>query len=119
MPEGFGTTDRPALNQRSRADFHQVSLTTPSSDRYRDIQVLRAIACVIVIVQHLDVTICLFDMLPVRATMPFYLGVELFFVWWGVAFVEPGLSSAHLVAYGIVRAVLIVAAAPRAPDEST
>jgi peptidoglycan/LPS O-acetylase OafA/YrhL len=53
---------------------------TPSSDRYRDIQVLRALACMIVIAQHLDLTTWLFDRLPFRATMPFYLGVELFFV---------------------------------------
>ena len=48
--------------------------------RFQDIQALRAIACVMVLLQHISLTPTLFAKLPGSLTMPFYLGVELFFV---------------------------------------
>jgi peptidoglycan/LPS O-acetylase OafA/YrhL len=48
--------------------------------RFQDIQVLRAVACLIVIFQHISITPLLFGALPGNPTIPGYLGVELFFV---------------------------------------
>lgn len=45
-----------------------------------DIQVLRAVAILLVLAHHLSLTSTLRDMLPVRAQLPFWSGVELFFV---------------------------------------
>ena len=54
-------------------------IPTPSR-RVADIQVLRAVAALMVIFYHLSLTFTVFDHLPWRLTVPFYLGVELFFV---------------------------------------
>jgi peptidoglycan/LPS O-acetylase OafA/YrhL len=48
--------------------------------RFQDIQLLRAVACLMVLFQHVSLTATLFSGLPGAPTMPFYLGVELFFV---------------------------------------
>jgi peptidoglycan/LPS O-acetylase OafA/YrhL len=45
-----------------------------------DIQVLRAVACLMVLVQHSMLGAWVFSNLPGKLTMPFYLGVHLFFV---------------------------------------
>ena len=48
--------------------------------RVQDIQILRAVASLMVIFHHLSLTFTVFDHLPWRLTVPLYLGVELFFV---------------------------------------
>jgi peptidoglycan/LPS O-acetylase OafA/YrhL len=45
-----------------------------------DIQILRGVAITMVLIAHLSFSSTLFSALPVRLTMPFYSGVELFFV---------------------------------------
>jgi peptidoglycan/LPS O-acetylase OafA/YrhL len=48
--------------------------------KLQDIQVLRAVACLMVMVQHSTLGAQIFTALPGNLTMPFYLGVQLFFV---------------------------------------
>ena len=48
--------------------------------RLPDIQILRAVAALMVIFYHLSLTFTIFDHMPWHLTVPFYLGVELFFV---------------------------------------
>jgi peptidoglycan/LPS O-acetylase OafA/YrhL len=60
----------------------------------------------IVIAQHLDLTTWLFDRLPVSATMPFYLGVELFFVISGFVVTRSLLTHSSDAGAFMVRRVL-------------
>ena len=55
-------------------------MTVAPSRRISDIQILRAVAALMVIFYHLSLTFTVFDHLPWRLSVPFYLGVELFFV---------------------------------------
>jgi peptidoglycan/LPS O-acetylase OafA/YrhL len=48
--------------------------------RYADIQVLRAIACLMVILHHVSITHTTLRTLPGELESPFWMGVELFFV---------------------------------------
>ena len=55
-------------------------MMTAQLKRVQDIQILRAVASLMVIFYHLSLTFTLFDYMPRRLTVPLYLGVELFFV---------------------------------------
>jgi|GEM_PF-5189659 len=51
-----------------------------SSDRLPDIQILRAVAILLVLFQHLSISPPLLRMISPTITVPGYVGVELFFV---------------------------------------
>ena len=72
--------------------------------RFQDIQILRALASSMVILQHLSLTSTLFAKLPGLLTMPFYLGVELFFVISGYVVTRSLFSrDSHAVAFLVRR----------------
>jgi peptidoglycan/LPS O-acetylase OafA/YrhL len=48
--------------------------------KLQGIQALRGLALTMVVVEHLSITAWVFDLIPIRLTMPFYPGVDLFFV---------------------------------------
>ncbi len=50
------------------------------SPKLQGIQALRGLAMTMVIVEHLSISAWVFGLLPIRLTMPFYTGVDLFFV---------------------------------------
>ncbi len=64
----------------SSNDRHDLPKHRVKGERLQDIQVLRAVACLMVIFEHLSLTATLFEMVPGPPTRPFYLGVQLFFV---------------------------------------
>ncbi len=50
------------------------------SDKLQGIQALRGLAVGMVLAQHLSLTATIFAWLPIKLAMPFYTGVDLFFV---------------------------------------
>jgi peptidoglycan/LPS O-acetylase OafA/YrhL len=56
------------------------SEATSVKQKFENVQVLRAIAIGLVLLQHLSITPQVYHSLFVNLTMPFWSGVELFFV---------------------------------------
>lgn len=72
---------------------------TRQSDKHskiQDIQFLRGVAISMVLFQHLSLGRTLFDMLPVNLSMPFYTGVEIFFVISGYVVTRSLLRDEHV-----------------------
>ncbi|OEO29669.1 hypothetical protein VW23_001905 [Devosia insulae DS-56] len=67
----------------------------PASNKVADIQVLRGLAILLVLAQHLSLTRTLRDALPTHVQMPFWLGVELFFLISGVVVTQSVLSTSR------------------------
>ena len=61
--------------------------------RVGDIQVLRAVAIGLVLAHHLSLSFTLKDLLPIKANVPFWLGVELFFVISGLVVTQSVLDK--------------------------
>ena len=51
-----------------------------ASAKIQDLQVLRGISIILVLLQHIFITPYLFSIIPKKVEMPFYLGVDIFFV---------------------------------------
>ena len=51
-----------------------------SSAKIQDLQVLRGISILLVLLQHIFITPYLFGIIPKKIEMPFYLGVDIFFL---------------------------------------
>lgn len=66
------TTSPPTLDIGSNAGEKHLKIA--------DLQILRGIAILMVFAQHLNITPTLLERLPIKVTMPFYVGVEIFFV---------------------------------------
>ena len=50
------------------------------SNKIEDLQVLRGVSILFVLLQHLSITSAIFALTPKRIELPFFLGVEIFFV---------------------------------------
>ena len=58
----------------------KMKLGRPLESKISDVQVLRGICILFVLFQHLSISVTLFAKFPKQISMPFYLGVELFFI---------------------------------------
>lgn len=63
------------------------------SQKIGDIQILRAVAISSVLAYHLSLAFSIRDLLPVKGNVPFWIGVELFFVISGLVVTQSVLSS--------------------------
>jgi peptidoglycan/LPS O-acetylase OafA/YrhL len=63
------------------------------SRKVGDIQVLRAVAILFVLAQHQSLTTSIRDLLPFKVNMPFWIGVELFFVISGLVVTQSVINS--------------------------
>jgi len=97
----------PATDQGAQAQPSQ-------SSKILDIQVLRGISILAVLACHLSITPTVLSLLPVKVTLPLYLGVEIFFVVSGFVIVRSlindGFSTPRFLvkrAFRLTPAVLV------------
>ena len=74
----------------------------PSPTKNSGIQIIRAIAVVLVLFQHLSISAFVFKSFPAAGSLPFWLGVELFFIVSGVV-ISDSLMKYHLIKFVYLR----------------
>lgn len=70
----------PVHNAEPTGQSLEDAVGTAGHRKIADLQILRGIAILMVLAQHLSLTSALKDSLPIKVTLPFYVGVEIFFV---------------------------------------